>query len=210
MVIVLIGPPGSGKGTQAAILAAKLKIPHLSTGDVLRKMAELHIDEALSLREIMASGHLVPSEMVNKFVLASLNSESSGCILDGYPRNLEQAAFLSRNYLGKIRVIYFDIDHDLLIKRLTGRFSCNNCGKIYNRYFNLPKIDSICDECGGHDFLSRLDDNISTVTKRLDEYKSETEPVIEYYKALDLLSVLKVDGDVSEIADELLSALKSH
>ncbi|MES2215016.1 MAG: nucleoside monophosphate kinase [Pseudomonadota bacterium] len=210
MVIILIGPPGSGKGTQAEILAAELNLTHLSTGDVLRAMTESGTSEGAELKKMMSEGKLVPSDMVNKFVLASLEANNGNCILDGYPRNIDQAKFLSQNYFSKIQVIYFDLDKELLIKRITGRFSCKNCGKIYNKYFNSTKIESLCDACGDHEFLFRSDDNVVTIEKRLNEYKEETEPVIEYYKSQGFLIELKADAATNVIAAELLSTLKSH
>lgn len=206
----MIGPPGSGKGTQAAVLAAKLKIPHLSTGDVLRAMAQSQTAEGLELHRIMTEGKLVPSEMVNKFVLISLQSKITGCILDGYPRNLEQAKFLTQNYQGKIQAIYFKIDKSLVAERVAGRFSCNHCGKIYNRYLSQPMTDTVCDKCGSHDFLFRSDDNLAAVTARLDAYTTETEPVVKYYTTKGLLKTLRADRSVSEISEELLSIVKSH
>ena len=208
MIIIFIGPPGSGKGTQAALAASKLGFLHLSTGDVLRHKLESGDKEAGELKKMMASGKLVPSAVVNKLVLSAIGDASEGCILDGYPRNLAQAKFLDENCQDKIEAIYFNVNRDLLVKRIAGRFSCSKCGKIYNSNFGSPKVENTCDKCGSHDFTHRDDDNEETVKVRLDEYDRETNPLVDYYKALGKLKVIDANGSVEEIAEELHSILR--
>lgn len=209
MIVTFIGPPGSGKGTQAALIAGKLGIPHLSTGDILRNKLESGDKESELLRQMMAAGKLVPSDVVNKLVLEATCPLETGCILDGYPRNLDQAEFLEQNCKSKVSAIYFDIDHDLLIKRISGRFSCSKCGKIYNSHFTPPKIDKTCDDCQSHDFTYRADDQEETIVVRLGEYDKETKPLVQYYKSLGRLKVVNASQAVDKIAEELQLMLKS-
>jgi adenylate kinase len=206
VIIIFIGPPGSGKGTQAALVADKLKIAQLSTGEVLRRKTES--SEGKKLQEMMAQGKLVPSETVNQLVLEALNNNKFDCILDGYPRNLEQVEFLAANYKDKIAAIYFDIDQNLITQRISGRFSCKKCAKIYNKYFNDTKIEGVCDYCKSNDFVFRGDDNEKAVIKRLEEYEKETRPVIEYYKALGSLKSIDASKEANKITEELLLLLK--
>lgn len=209
MIVTFIGPPGSGKGTQASLIANKLGIPHLSTGDILRSKLKSGDKDGDSLRQMMAAGKLVPSDVVNKLVLEATCPLETGCILDGYPRNLAQAEFLEQNCKSKVSAIYFDINHDLLIKRISGRFSCSKCGKIYNSYFTPLKIEKTCDTCESHDFTYRADDKEETVAVRLSEYDKETKPLVEYYKKLNRLKVIDASKAVDKIAEELQLMLKS-
>ena len=147
MLILLIGLPGSGKGTQGKFLANKLHLPHLSTGDMFRKMAKREDSEAKLLKQYIDTGKLVPGNLVNKIVEKFLADEEykNGCVLDGYPRNLEQAKFLEEITKQPITVIYLNIDDDIVIKRILGRFTCAVCEKNYNSYFDKPKIENVCD-----------------------------------------------------------------
>lgn len=209
MIVTFIGPPGSGKGTQASLIASKLGIPHLSTGDILRSKLESGDDEAREMRRIMASGKLVSTDFVNKLVLEATCPLEKGCILDGYPRNAEQAEFLEKNCKNKVLAVYFDINHDLLIQRISGRFNCASCGKIYNSYFSPPVAEKTCDKCQSHDFTYRADDNEETVAIRLNEYDKETKPLVEYYRKLGRLQVIDASKSVDKIAEELQVMLKS-
>ena len=209
MIIIFIGPPGSGKGTQAALVAHGFDIKHLSTGDVLRAKAREGGPDSDALNRIMRSGKLVPSSLINKYVIEALMSGGvHSCILDGYPRNVEQAAFLSENYMGNLKVVLFDVEDQLITKRLSGRFSCKACGKIYNKYFNPTKVQDVCDDCSSKEFTVREDDNVDVVTHRLEEYKRETLPVVEYYK--NKVSIIDANRPVEEITRELLELLKSR
>lgn len=209
MIVTFIGPPGSGKGTQAALIASKLGVTHLSTGDVLRSRLESGDKESKALRKVMESGKLVPSNVVNELVLSAIKDSSKGCILDGYPRNLAQAEFLDQNCEDDVTAIYFDISHDLLIKRIAGRFSCSKCGKIYNGYFSPPKVEKSCDKCQSHNFTHRADDNAETVAVRLNEYDRETKPLVQYYQKLGRLQVVDASKSVDKISEELQLMLKS-
>lgn len=183
-IILLIGPPGSGKGTQGKLLAEKLMLPHISTGDIFRKIAINNTDESRILHEYMDSGKLVPSELVNRIVKQVLLSDDykNGCVLDGYPRNLEQAEYLGKNVEAEISCVFFNVADEVAIKRIAGRYSCEICGNIYNKYYANPKIEGVCDNCGSTELIFRSDDDEKTVLSRMEEYKKETLPLIEYYK----------------------------
>jgi adenylate kinase len=183
-IILLIGPPGSGKGTQGKLLAEKLMLPHISTGDIFRKIAINNTDESRILNEYMDSGKLVPSELVNRIVKQVLLSDDykNGCVLDGYPRNLEQAEYLGKSVEAEISCVFFNVADEVAIKRIAGRYSCEICGNIYNKYYDNPKIEGVCDICGSTELIFRSDDDEKTVLSRMEEYKKETLPLIEYYK----------------------------
>ena len=183
-IILLIGPPGSGKGTQGKLLAEKLMLPHISTGDIFRKIAINNTDKSRILNEYMDSGKLVPSELVNRIVKQVLLSDDykNGCVLDGYPRNLEQAEYLGKSVEAEISCVFFNVADEVAIKRIAGRYSCEICGNIYNKYYDNPKIEGVCDNCGSTELIFRSDDDEKTVLSRMEEYKKETLPLIEYYK----------------------------
>lgn len=207
--MIFIGPPGSGKGTQAALVSEKFNLPVVSTGEILRSKASSSSSEGVKLKNILDSGELAPSDMVNQFVLEYLNSATNGCILDGYPRSLDQAEFLSKNITRPIKVLYFDISSDVLVKRIIGRFACSDCGKIYNKYFFPTKTESKCDICGSKTFIYRSDDNENTVRSRLSTYEHQTMPVVDYYKKAGVLEVVDAAQSVEKITEDLLSRLKS-
>lgn len=210
MIIVLVGPPGCGKGTQSALLSKELGIPALSTGDIIRIKAESRTEEGDDLRRIISEGKLAPSNLVNKAVLEYLDLHQAGCILDGYPRNLDQAEFLSNNLKQEIIVIYFDIDKEILVQRILGRFSCEKCGAIYNKSFAPTRVANKCDVCGSETFTHRVDDNEIVIRKRLDVYDNDTLPIVEYYKNLNRLHLVDAMKPVDEIKEELLSILKKR
>jgi adenylate kinase len=210
VLIILIGLPGSGKGTQGQFLANKLHLPHLSTGNMFRKMAKSEGLEGDLLRQQINAGKLVSGDLVNKIVSKFLTNDDykNGCVLDGYPRNLEQAKFLEEITKQPITVIYLSIDDDTVIKRILGRFNCAVCEKNYNLYFDKPKIENVCDNCGSSDFTHRVDDNENTIKDRIEIYKKETFPLIEYYK--NKISFYSVDAsrNIEEVASLLSDLLK--
>ncbi len=183
-IIILLGLPGSGKGTQGEFLAKELGLPHISTGTIFRKMVNEINAESQLLKEHMNLGKLVPSNLVNKIVIKFLCSDEcqEGCVLDGYPRNLEQADFLFSHVEAEFSTVFFDASDEVVIKRILGRYSCTACGVLYNKYFNNPKLDNVCDVCGGKDFTFREDDNERITATRIEQYKKETMPLVNYYK----------------------------
>lgn len=205
MIIVLIGLPGSGKGTQGQLLANKLKLPLIATGDMFRKMMQSNGEEGALLNGLISQGKLVPSELVNKVVEKILQHPEyqGGCIIDGYPRNLEQVKFLAEITKQDIKAIYFEISQALIQKRILGRFSCVGCGKIYNKYYSRPKIDNVCDICQSTSFTYRKDDDEQTLIKRINEYKTETYPIIDYFKKQGQCHIIDASRTTEAIFTEL-------
>lgn len=204
MRIVLLGAPGSGKGTQGKLLMKQFDIPQISTGDLLRAAVADQTDLGLQAQNYMQAGKLVPDHLVLdliKFRLAQPDAVN-GFILDGFPRNLAQAKALDDMLaeLGKPidQAIYIAVGDDLLEKRLLGRLTCPQCGAAFNIYTNPPQTEGICDVCGA-ELIHRTDDNEETVKARLLVYQEETTPVIRYYQAKDLLKEIEGEGDVETI-----------
>lgn len=191
MKILLLGAPGSGKGTLSEYLISKHKYTHVSTGNIFRKVIDENLQYADELKQYILKGLLVPDELTNKIVKEHLNEllkQKVQIVLDGYPRTIEQANFLN-NIFELDKVIYLNVDYNLLVKRLTGRRMCSNCKKIYNIYFNPSKEDGICD-LDGSLLIQRKDDDVSVIEERMETYKTTTYPLIEYYKN----KIFEVDG----------------
>ncbi len=210
MLIILIGPPGSGKGTQGKLLALKLNLPYLSTGDMLRKIVESDDPLGKSLKNYMDSGKLIPVDLINSMVEKFLAAEEclKGCILDGYPRSIDQAKFLDNIINQPLKVIYFDIKDEDILKRILGRFNCSVCEKNYNLYFHKPKVENVCDDCGSSHFMHRTDDNEKIVKERLQIYKAETYPLVEHYQDQASFHAIDASENKDEIAGLLLDLLK--
>jgi adenylate kinase len=209
-IIFLLGLPGAGKGTQGAVLAKELRVPHISTGDILRKKLQDDSKDSQLLAGYMNEGNLVPDDLVNKIVKGFVDSQecSRGCILDGYPRTIEQAEYFVRNIDSNINVIFFDIEADIVKKRILGRFSCASCGKLYNKYFNTTKKDGVCDECGSTEFVERVDDTESKILTRIENYKKETLPLIEYFKNKGKFFTVNAGATREQVANEVSSIIK--
>lgn len=210
MIIVLIGAPGSGKGTQGNILAKKLNIPFLSIGDMLRQMIANKDAIGLSIKSYMDKGELAPSQLVNEVVQKFLSADANknGCILDGYPRNLGQVEFLNKMGFKDIKILFFDIEDTLVLQRIAGRFSCTKCGQIYNSYSVKPKIENICDVCGADSFTYRKDDDLEAVKHRLGVYRVETQPVINYYKTSGEFYNIDANKSRDQVEESIGKALK--
>jgi adenylate kinase len=210
-IIILLGLPGSGKGTQGAILANELKIPHISTGDIFRKMALKDSDESRMLNSYMKEGKLIPTKLVNDTVIKFMLTEecTRGCVLDGYPRTLSQAEHFIEHVDSDISVFFFDVDDETVVKRILGRYSCASCGTLYNKYFYNPKKEGVCDSCGSHDFISREDDDEETILRRVELYKEETLPLVQYYKSKGSFFTIDAAADRAEVTKEMLRIAKS-
>lgn len=213
MNIIFLGAPGSGKGTQAAMLSKELNIPTISTGEALRKEVEKESEIGKKAKSYMESGQLVPDEVVvgiikNRITLADCKN---GFILDGFPRNMSQAVTLDKmlESLGKkIDIVFnFEIEESILIQRISGRFSCKKCGTVYNRYFKMPVKEGICDSCGSNQFESRSDDNESTVKNRLEVYQASTFELIEYFRKKNLLFAVNAVKSLPLVFEELTQAI---
>lgn len=211
MNIVLFGPPGSGKGTQAKMLAGKYAIPHISTGDILRENLKNQTKLGLEAKSYMDKGELVPDEVLIKIIKDRLSQPdcASGFLLDGYPRTVPQADALGTilNEIGKKLdvVLNIDVPDAELIKRLTGRRMCA-CGASYHILFNPPKYEGICDLCGT-ELYQRDDDKEEAIMNRLDVYKNQTQPLIDYYTKEDVMVTVNGAADISEVFDEICGVL---
>jgi adenylate kinase len=199
--IILLGPPGAGKGTQAMRLQDIFGMVQLSTGDMLRAAVMAGTPIGLEAKGVMDSGGLVSDAIVTRLINENLDAlgDEQGVIFDGYPRTLEQAVSLASLLASHGRsldhVIELVVDEDELVERIIGRFSCARCGAGYHDRFKLPKVSGVCDVCGGLEFKRRPDDNEATVRTRMAEYRAKTAPILPYYEARGL--VRKVDGMAS-------------
>src|SRR5689334_5581323 len=213
-IIVLMGAPGAGKGTQARLLQERLHLPQISTGDILRALKTAHTPLAQEVRDIMERGQLVPDELTIRLVKERTAQDDckDGYILDGFPRTPSQAASLENlaDEQGKgIVAVLLDVSQDMLDKRMTGRRNCPVCGEIYNIYFKPPKNDNVCDFHPDAQLVHRADDNIETVRARLTTYEKQTQPLIEYYKSTGLLRIVDGTGEPEEIYQRILTQINA-
>lgn len=198
MNLILLGPPGAGKGTQASRLVRDRGLVQLSTGDMLRAAVATGSHVGRRAKAVMDAGGLVSDEIVNGILSERLDAPDAraGFILDGYPRTAVQAqalgAMLATKGLQLDHVIELVVDEEALVDRITGRFTCGNCGEGYHDRYKLPRETGVCDLCGGTHFKRRADDNEATVRQRLAEYRAKTAPIIPHYEGLGLVS--RVDG----------------
>jgi len=208
MKILILGAPGAGKGTQSDIISKKLNIPHISTGDILRKEISQGTELGKKVKEYVESGRLVPDEIIADILLNELKNDvyKNGYILDGFPRNIDQAKILENKGISFDRVVLIDTSEDEVLKRLSGRRVCEKCGAVYNIYYNKPKIDGICDNCGGK-LIQRDDDKEDVVKRRFEVFYNQTMPVIKYYEEKGIL--IKVNGNKSldDIKSEIFKLL---
>lgn len=214
MRITLLGAPGSGKGTQAKLLVEKYGIPQVSTGDLLRAAVKEGTPLGVQAKKCMDAGELVPDELVVGLLRHRLEQDDikNGFILDGYPRNLAQAGALNDllNGMGLPldTALLVDVDLDVIMKRVTGRLTCQSCGQMFNRFFSPPTQAGVCDKCGGTDLAQRADDNEETVRNRLDVYQKETKPLVGYYMDHGLLTSVKGDqGSINDIFKRVLAVV---
>lgn len=210
MNIILLGPPGAGKGTQAKKIAAEYKLPHISTGDMFRETSASGSELGKKLQGYMSAGKLVPDELVIEIVKERLSKPdcAKGFLLDGFPRTVPQAQALDKALAAagkKIdRVLTMNVDNEEIVRRLSSRRVCPKCGASYNVISQPPKKDSICDVCGSA-VVQRADDNPETIRKRLEVYETQTRPLIEYYKKAGV--VREADGTKS--VDEVYKSLRA-
>jgi adenylate kinase len=209
MNLILLGPPGAGKGTQAKRLEQAHGLVQLATGDMLR--AETASDSALGrrIKAVMDSGALVSDDIVIETIEARIASPESehGVILDGFPRNVAQAealdAMLARHRLKLDHVILMEVDEAALVDRLAGRFSCRSCGASYHERYHRPKKEGVCDACGATEFVHRPDDRPEAVQKRFEVYRQQTAPILPYYRAKGVLETIDGMGDMDAVARQI-------
>jgi len=213
MNIILLGPPGAGKGTQAERLVATRGMVQLSTGDILRAAVKEGSDVGKMADEIMKSGKFFPDELMAQILGEHMDKlpATTGIIFDGYPRTARQAELLDELMAARGRtldhVIELVVDEDALVARITGRFTCATCGAGYHDTFKQPKVAGVCDACGGTEFKRRPDDNEATVRTRMAEYRTKTAPILPIYEARGL--VRKIDGmaDMADVTEAIAKAL---
>ncbi|WP_239347992.1 MULTISPECIES: adenylate kinase [unclassified Frankia] len=215
MRLVLVGPPGAGKGTQAAFIAQARLIPKISTGDIFRANVREGTELGVLAKQFMDAGDLVPDEITIGMVRNRLAEEDAakGFLLDGFPRNVPQAEVLGQLLEGMGTrldvVLELVVDDDEVVRRLSGRRTCRNCGHIWHVDFDPPAVEGVCDRCGG-ELFQRDDDRSETVRHRLEVYAEQTSPLVAYYAAKGLLIGLDATGPVDNVTDRALDALRHY
>ncbi|WP_329281982.1 adenylate kinase [Streptomyces sp. NBC_00691] len=214
MRIVLVGPPGAGKGTQAAFLAKNLDIPHISTGDLFRANISQGTELGLKAKAFMDAGDLVPDEVTIGMAKDRMEQPDAvnGFLLDGFPRNVAQAealdVVLKAEDMQLDAVLDLEVPEDEVVKRIAGRRICrNDSAHVFHVEYNAPKTAGVCDACGG-ELYQRADDSEETVRKRLEVYHTQTEPIIDYYRAQNLVVTISALGKVDEVTAKAMAALK--
>jgi len=213
MNVILLGPPGAGKGTQAKRLEETYGIPHLATGDMLREAVQSGSELGQKAKEIMDAGQLMPDDLMIRMIEDRISQEdcADGFILDGFPRTTAQAKaldeMLARRGSQVDGVVELKVDEEELVRRITGRFTCATCGAGYHDEFHQPSTDGVCDHCGATTFKRRSDDTEETVRKRMREYREQTEAIIPHYRQQGLL--YEVDGmaEIDEVTRQIKTVL---
>jgi adenylate kinase len=214
MNLILLGPPGAGKGTQAQKLEHDLGIVQLSTGDMLRAAIASGSDLGMKVKGIMDSGALVPDDVIIQMISERIEQPdcAKGFILDGFPRTTAQAealdSMLAEKGLKLDRVIEMAVDAEVLTHRIAGRFSCARCGTGYHDEFKRPKVEGICDSCGGKEFSRRSDDRPETVKARLEAYERQTAPLLPYYRSRGMLRTVDAMASIDAVGREIETIVK--
>ena len=215
MRIILLGPPGAGKGTQAAGIVEKYNIPHISTGDIFRKNIKEGTELGKKAKGYIDQGLLVPDELTVGLVTDRISQPDceKGFMLDGFPRNVAQAQHLDK-YLKEVgisldKVVNIEVDKDILVGRAVGRRICKSCGATYHVEFNPSKVDGICDVCGG-ELYQRADDNEETVSKRIQVYLDETKPLVSYYSEEGIIANINGTQSIEKVFTDIVEALGSE
>jgi adenylate kinase len=212
MKLILLGPPGAGKGTQASGIVKKYSIPHISTGDIFRKNIKEGTELGLKAKEYMDKGLLVPDELVVEIVKDRLLEDDckSGFLLDGFPRTVVQAQALDKvlteSNMNLDKVINIQVDKTVLVDRAVGRRICKNCGATFHIKYNPSKVDGKCDICQG-DLYQRADDNEETVSKRIQVYLDQTEPLIDYYTNQGIINTIDGQQSIDKVFEDISLAL---
>lgn len=212
MILAFLGPPGSGKGTQAKLLAAKLKIPHISLGDILRDEARSETEIGKRIAQFIHAGKLAPNELTIELTRKRIGKPDcrSGFILDGFPRSAAQAEALDKMLkgMGLDKVLYFHVTEDQVVERLSDRKSCKTCGAVFHQKYNPPKAEGKCDLCGG-ELYQRRDDEEAAIRTRFEVYEEQTKPLIDRYRNANKLFTIDAGGSIEEVFKKL-SAIIGH
>ena len=206
--IVLFGPPGAGKGTQAARITDSTGLPQVSTGDMLRAAVKNGTDTGIAAKQYMDDGKLVPDSIIIDLIKERIleSDAKHGVMFDGFPRTVPQAEALA-NITEVTHVIAIEVPDERIVERICGRYSCAACGAVYHDSFNPTKLDGVCDECGGSDMKRRADDNESTVLQRLSAYHEQTSPLADWYESKGIFHRINGDRGIDEITSDILQAL---
>lgn len=217
MIVIMLGAPGTGKGTVGNLLAQKLNIPHISSGEIFRSYINGHDEIGEQVRSYVAEGKLVPDELTIKILEKRLNEPDTenGCILDGYPRTTAQAESLDnllKSQNRKVKVaVNLSLSDDEIVERISKRRTCPNpdCREIYNLDFKKPKIEGVCDKCGT-ELIIREDDNEATIRKRLENYHNISENLIEFYKNKDILYTVKLNNESNKVSSDIAVEIEEY
>ena len=212
--IIILGPAGSGKGIQSNLLSKHFNIPHISTGDMLRKIFERNDENSNAVKNSVQKGSLMSDDFMFDILLRRLKEGDcqNGFILDGFPRNENQALWLDKVVSEindkKIVIVKLDVPFDTSVKRLSGRYNCNGCGAIYNKFYSNTKVEGVCDKCGSTDFFVRDDDSdVNSIKKRLDIYQNMSKSIINFYSKKNLIYLINGVNSVEEIHENIKSSL---
>jgi adenylate kinase len=214
MYVIMLGAPGAGKGTQAAILSKEILLPHIASGDLFRQALEKKTELGLLAKSYMDRGELDPDDITIKMILEriDLSDCASGCLFDGFPRTLGQAEaldkFLAEQGKGIDKAVYIKVPEEELMKRLSGRWICRDCQTPYHMVTSPPKMPGICDKCGG-ELYQRPDDKEETVRERLKVFFSQTVPILDYYQKQNKLIEVNGSRTIQEVADEIIPLVKA-
>jgi len=214
MIVILLGPPGAGKGTQSQRLEKSFGLKQISTGDMLRHEVSNETTVGLKAKSLMETGQLVPDEIIIDIIANRIKDEDceNGFILDGFPRTIAQAEALDALFENQNKaidhVIELTVDDDAMVKRISGRYTCEKCGEGYHDEFLIPKTKGVCDQCGHTKFKRRSDDNAETVKSRLVEYHQKTAPIAKYFKAKGVLRTVDGMAPIDKVTEEMSGILK--